>query len=316
MTRSKPIAVLTAAVLLAALVAACGSDDGEGSGKPTVTATTGILADITERVAGPDAEVEQLIPDGAGTHDFQLSARDRAGVEDSVLLVSVGAELEQGIPVEEIDVEGFVLADHVEGLMPFEEAGAHEGEHAEEEHSEGEEEHEHGTVDPHVWMDPSRVADALPALAEALAEADPAHAQGYRDRAEAYAAELQALDRELARTLSAIPPANRELVTSHDAMGYFADRYGFEVVATPFPASGAEAEASAARIHEVEEVIRETGVPTVYAEEEDDAEVLSLIAGETGVQIDESLLVESPGSAGTYVEMLRKDAQILLAGLR
>jgi hypothetical protein len=63
-------------------------------------------------------------------------------------------------------------------------------------------------------------------------------------------------------------------------------------------------------------VIRETGVPTVYAEEEDDPEVLSLIAGETGVEIDEGLLVESPGSAGTYVEMLRNDAQMLLTGLR
>jgi ABC-type Zn uptake system ZnuABC Zn-binding protein ZnuA len=328
----KTIAAALAACLLAALVAACGSSEDDGSGRPTVTATTAVLADITEQVAGEDAQVEQLIPDSAGPHDFQLSAQDRAGIEDSVLLVSNGAELEQGIPVDEVEIAKFALADHVEGLLPLEDAGAHEEEEhgAEEaEHAEGEEEHAgeegehaeeeehgHGTVDPHVWMDPTRVAGALPALAEALAEADPDNAEGYRARATKFGNELTALDAEIQAQLEAIPPANRELVTSHDALGYFADRYGFEVVATPFPASGAEAEASAGRIDEVEQAIRRTGVPTVFAEEGDDPEVLSLIAGETGVKIDEGLLVEAPGSAGTYVEMLRNDAQIVLSGLR
>jgi ABC-type Zn uptake system ZnuABC Zn-binding protein ZnuA len=232
-----------------------------------------------------------------------------------------GANLEEGIPVDEIDLPKFVLADNVEGLLPFEEAGAHAHEEGEEEHAAEEEEHaaeeerEHGTVDPHVWMDPSRVAGALPALGEALAEADPDHAPAYRERAAAYADALTALDAELEQTLAAVPPDNRELVTSHDALGYFADRYDLDVIATPFPASGAEAEPSAGRVHEVEEAIRSAGVPTVFAEAEDDPEVLELIADDTGVAVDTDLFVESPGSTGSYVEMLRHDAGLIAQGL-
>jgi ABC-type Zn uptake system ZnuABC Zn-binding protein ZnuA len=293
--------------------AGCGSDDDQSG--PTVAATTGIWADVTEQVAGGDASVEQVIPDGSSPHEFQLSAEDRATIEDSLLLVYNGADLEAGVPVDEIDVPKFAVADHAGDLLPFEEAREHAaGEEAEEEHA-ADEEHEHGSLDPHVWMDPSRVAAVVPALADALAEEDPDHADGYRSRAQSYAAELQELDSEIEQQIGSIPPQNRKLVTSHDAMGYFADRYGFEVVATPFPASGPEAEASAQTIDEVEQAIRSSGVPTVFAQETDDPEVLERIAGETGVGIEEHLLVEAPGEAGSYVEMLRQDADLLRDGL-
>jgi ABC-type Zn uptake system ZnuABC Zn-binding protein ZnuA len=233
-----------------------------------------------------------VIPDATSPHDFQLSAEDRATIEDSLLLVYNGAELEAGIPVDEIDVSKFAVVDHVGELLPFDDG-----------------------LDPHVWMDPSRVAAALPALADALAEADPDHADGYRSRAETYAAELRALDAEIEQAVAQIPPQNRKLVTSHDAMGYFADRYGLEVLATPFPASGPEAEPSAQTIKEVEDAIRSSGVPTIFAQETDDPEVLERIAGETGVEVEGNLLVEAPGEAGSYVEMLRQDAELLRNGL-
>jgi ABC-type Zn uptake system ZnuABC Zn-binding protein ZnuA len=309
--------ILAFLILLFVAAAGCGSDD-DGSSGPTVTASTGIWADVTERVAGNDATVEQVIPDAASPHDFQLSAEDRASIEDSLLLVVNGAGLEAGIPIDEIDVPKFAVADHVREPLPFEEAGEHaEEEHArdDQEHGEGEEGHEHGGTDPHVWMDPSRVAAALPAFADALSAADPDHADGYRSRAEVYAEELSELDAEIERELALIPPENRKLVTSHDAMGYFADRYGLEVLATPFPASGPEAEPSAQTIKEVEDAIRTSGVPTIFAQETDDPEVLELIAAETGVAVEENLLVEAPGEAGTYFEMLRQDAALLRSRL-
>jgi ABC-type Zn uptake system ZnuABC Zn-binding protein ZnuA len=258
-----------------------------------------------------------VIPDGSTPHDFELSAEDRAEIEDSILLVHNGAGLEAGVPIDEIDIPKYALSENVGELLPFEEAGEHaaEEEHAEgeadEEHADEEQEHEHGASDPHVWMDPTRVAAALPTLADALAEADPEHAEAYRNRAADYAKELAALDAELRQSLRSLSPDRRELVTSHDALGYFADRYGFTVIATPFPASGVEAEASAARIREVTDAIREAGVPAVFAEEEDDPEVLELIAEDAGVEIVDGLLVESPGSAGNYEEMLRRDAELV-----
>lgn len=294
-----PFAFALALLATAAVVATgCGSDDDD-SGRPSVAATTGLLADVTEQLAGDDIEVVQVIPDSSSPHDFQLSAQDRAEIEDADLLVHNGASLEEGIPVDEIDVPQYALTDNVGELLPLEEG----------------EEDDQGGEDPHVWMDPSRTAQALPALADALAEADPDNADAYRKRADAYADELNAVDAEVEQTLAAIPDSDRELVTSHDALGYFADRYGFTVVATPFSASGPDAEASAEAIQEVEDAIAESGVPTVFAEEDDDPEVLRLIADRAGVEIIEDLHVEAPGSAESYLEMLRRNGELIATGL-
>jgi zinc/manganese transport system substrate-binding protein len=301
MKRAIPIILITAV----AAIAGCGSSNG--SDGPTIAATTGIWADVTAQVAGPDATVDQVIPNGTSPHEFQLSAKDRAQIENSLLLVYNGADLEAGIPIDEIDVPKFAVADHVGPLEHFRPAGSQE-------HPTGEEEEEGGD-DPHVWMDPTRVAAALPALADALAEADPDHAAGYRARARAYAGKLQALDAEMRTTLDAVPPPDRKLVTSHDALGYFADHFGFQVIATPFPATGPEAEASAETVSEVEDAIRDSRVPTVFAQETDNPEVLEGIADRTGVHIEKDLPVEAPGDAGTYIGMLRRDAQLIAAGL-
>ncbi|HZA58787.1 MAG TPA: metal ABC transporter substrate-binding protein [Solirubrobacterales bacterium] len=294
------------AAIAAVLAAGCGSDD-DGNPGPRISATTGVAADIARQIAGPDAQVEQVIPDSASPHDFSLSAQDRAELEDSALLVSNGADLETGIPFEDVDVPEFAFADHAGELLAF--GGSGEEDHAEEE------EGDHGDDDPHLWMDPTRVAEAVPALGEAMAEADPDHAAGYRARANDYVAQLGGLDAEVERTLAAVPQGDRMLVTSHDALAYFADRYGFQVVATAFPASGPEAEASAASIQETEEAIAASGVPAVFAEETDDPQVLEQISERTGVEIVGGLLVETPGEAGSYVEMMRRDAELIAGAL-
>jgi zinc/manganese transport system substrate-binding protein len=304
-----PIAALAACASLAIGLAACGDDDS-GSGATEVVATTGILADITEQVAGGDAEVVQLIPDSADPHSFSLSAEDRQTLEEASLVVANGAGLEAGVPVDEAEAT-WTLTDHVGSLLPFEEEHAEE---SEEEHAEegGEEEH---SEDPHVWMDPTNVAAALPSLAEALGQADPAHADDYAERADEYAKSLRSLDRTMRRALGEVPDDNRELVTSHDSLSYFADRYGFEVIATAFPATGAEAEASAEDLAAVEDAVRASGVPAIFAQEGDDPEALNLVASNTGVELNYDLLVEAPGSAGTYEEMLRRDADLIAQSL-
>jgi len=292
---------------LALLGAACGSGSPD-SGKPTIVATTGIAAELAEKVAGPDAEVELLVPETASPHDFQLSAADRQLLEEADLVIAVGSGLEASVPLEEVGAPTWALTEHAGKLLPFAEAGAHDDEHT------GEDAERAGT-DPHVWMDPSRAARALPSLATALADVAPGAAARYRRRASTYTAELRRLDRELRRTLGTVPAANRELVTSHDSLGYLAARYGFEVVATAFPPTGPEAEASAARLQEVEEAIAEHDVPSVFAQQEDDPDTLRLIAEQAGVEVEDGLLVEAPGAAGSYVEMLRTDAKLIAEAL-
>jgi zinc/manganese transport system substrate-binding protein len=300
-----------ALVCASAGLATCGDDDEPG-GQAEIVATTGILADVVAELAGDDAEVVQLIPDSADPHSFALSAEDRQSLEEAGLVVANGAGLEAGVPVDEADTS-WTLTENAGELLPFTE------EHAEEEHAEeeaasegGEEEH---SSDPHVWMDPTKVAEALPSLAEALGAADPEHAEAYSERASDYARRLRALDREIRAALETVPDDDRELVTSHDSLGYFADRYGFEVLATAFPATGAEAEASAASLAEVEEAVRDSGVPAIFAQEGDDPEAMNLVASNTGVELNYDLLVEAPGAAGTYEEMLRRDAELIAQSL-
>jgi zinc/manganese transport system substrate-binding protein len=286
--------IIVAAALLPAGVgiSACGGSGSDGG--QTIAATTGITADLAERVAGPDADVEQIVPDGASPHDYELSAHDRQKLEEADVVVANGAGLEAGIPLDEVDAPSWTLTNHAGELSPFEEGGD----------------------DPHVWMDPTRVADALPSLANALADADPDHSNAYRERAREYATELRDLDREMARMLDTVPPSDRGLVTSHDSLGYLADRYGYEIAATAFPSTGAEAEASAEQIHAVEDAVRASGVPAIFAQEGDDPETLRLVGEETGVEVEYGLLVESPSSAGSYEEMLRRDAELIADSLR
>jgi ABC-type Zn uptake system ZnuABC Zn-binding protein ZnuA len=232
--------------------------------------------------------VTQIVPDGASPHDFELSAQDRQALEEADLVVANGSGLEAGIPLDEVDTPTWELTEHADTLGD----------------------------DPHVWMDPTRVAAAADSLADELAEADPGHAERYRANARQYGRQLRALDREIADAVATVPPAERELVTSHDSLAYFADRYGFDVAATAFPATGAEAGASAAQLDDVERAVRDTGVPAVFAQEGDDAEALRLVAEETGAEVEYGLLVESPGAAGSYEEMLRRDAELIADSLR
>jgi zinc/manganese transport system substrate-binding protein len=310
----RALPVLSALLLLAGCGAGEAAEDG-----PRVVATTGVAADIAARVAGEDAGVSQLVPDASSPHGYALSARQQQELAESDLLVMFDPSLEQGLPIEAAE-RRFVIADHVGPLLPFAgEPGHHERDDDGDGHGDddgdghGDDDgdgHDHGSGgaesrDPHVWMDPMRVRRALPALARELAGVDPAGAEGYRRRAAGLAAELERLDAELERDLAAIPPARRKLVSSHDLLGYFADRYDFEVVGAAFgPAP--EAEASAARVAGLIDQVETAGVPAVFAQQGDDPKVLRQVADAAGVEVVDDLLVEGLGEqAGSYVEMLR-----------
>jgi ABC-type Zn uptake system ZnuABC Zn-binding protein ZnuA len=273
--------ILICFVVALALLVGCGGDAYEA--RVEVIATTTIAADITARVAGPDARVDPLLSGSASPHDYGASAKDRARLEDADLVVAWGAGLEQGLPLGELEREPFELAD--------------------------------GERDPHIWMDPRRVARSLPELAEALAEADPDHAAGYRRRAGAYARELEAFDRGLRRTLATIPADRRKLVTSHDSLGHFARAYRFSLLGA---ASGLapESEPSAERVASLIERVEHDDVPAVFAEASEDPGVIEQIAREAGVPLVDDLLIEGfGGDVASYEGMLRHDAERIAAAL-
>jgi zinc/manganese transport system substrate-binding protein len=292
----RTLPVLLAALALAALVPACGDGAvGEtGTTGPKIVATTGIAADIAAAVAGPEAGVVQLVPDGAEPHSYAPSAREQRDLEDADLLVYFSPALEQGLPLDGA-AEQFEIAAHV-GDVRRESDG--------------------GVADPHVWLDPTLVSAALPELAATLAELDPDGAAGYERRGREYAAELEDLDAELQAVAETVPTANRKLVTSHELLGYFADRYDYEFIGAPFGTSP-EAGAGASSIADLIDAVEDDRVPAVFAQRGDDPEVLRRVADEAGVTVVDDLLVESLGpEADTYPEMMRLTAGRIAEALR
>lgn len=314
-------AALIAPLIGVLVLAGCGGESGDPTEEVKVVASTGVVADILEAVAGPDAEVVQIIPDGASPHSYAASAQDRREIAEATLAVFVADSLEEGLPLEDSE-RSFELAEHIDA-DPADGKDDHqddEHDHGDEKHGDeepqGEDEHghSHDGEDPHIWLDPTKVAATLPELADALAEADPDSGDAYRERAGEFAAELRALDRDLADVVDELPEERRKLVTSHDAFGHFADRYDFEVVGAAF-GTVPESEASARRVADLVDAIEAEAVPAVFAQEGDDPEVLRQIADEAGVEVIDDLRVSSPGENGSYAEMLRFTTERIVGAL-
>jgi ABC-type Zn uptake system ZnuABC Zn-binding protein ZnuA len=300
MKLSGPLPALALLATVVVLAAGCGGDEsGDGEGLE-IAATTGIGADIVRHLTGDVAEVTQIVPDGSSPHSYAPSAKEQAEIDDADLVVQFSPSLEQALPLEGAR-NIFSFDDHVRSVRDFaeQEVGAAEA----------------GEEDPHVWMDPTEIASALPALAAELGRLDPPHRADYERNARRYDAQLHELDATLRREANGVPPANRELVTSHDVLGYFADRYGYEVIGTAFGPSP-EAELGASTFGDLVDTVETSGVPAVFAGEGDDPAVLDRVADETGVTVVDDLQLESlSDEAPTYTDLLQQAGAKISAAL-
>ena len=209
--------------------------------------------------------------------------------------------------------------DHDEGEGHDEDEGEHDhDEHGEGEDEGGEHEHDHGSEDPHFWMDPLRVAKAALHIADELNKIAPS--PSWAERAEAYAASLEELDAEIRDLLSSIPEENRKLITNHDAFGYFAARYGFEVVGTVIPGGSTLAEPSSADMAALVDAIVDEGVRAIFAETIEPSILAEAVAAEVGASVEVVELYSGslgePGTdAGTLIGMLRLNAERIAEAL-
>jgi ABC-type Zn uptake system ZnuABC Zn-binding protein ZnuA len=177
---------------------------------------------------------------------------------------------------------------------------------------------EGGETDPHVWMSPVLMQQVTDNVVAGLKQIDPAGASVYDANGVSYKKQLQELDAWAEQQLAAIPAERRKLITAHDALGYFAARYGFEVVGFILPTNEA-GETSAQALSELENKIRESGVPTIFGESDANPKFIEQVAQDTGVQV-ETLYVDSLGEkgseAGTYLDFFRTDVNRIVAGLK
>lgn len=313
--RSAVYIVYIVVLLGLALPLACGGGGDEGAGPggsetgnaaPRVVVSTGIIADLAARVAGPDARVEAVIPGSADIHSVQPPTAAARRIAEADLLLVNGYRLEEGLldlffQNRSGDVPIVVMAD---GLQPLDgPTSAIEGEAVAT--AEG---------DPHFWLDVAHAMHYVERIRDALAAVDPAHAAAYRERAEAYLDELRTLDDEVRTAILRIPAERRQLVVFHDAFSYFAQAYGLELAAAVLPASPSQ-QASARLIAEVTELVRERAIPTVYREPQFASTALDLIAEETGARVLVLYSAVFTGEVTSYQALMRANAAAIVDGL-
>ena len=207
-----------------------------------------------------------------------------------------------------------------EGHGHEEDAHGHEEEgHDDEEMGHDDHGHAHGAEDPHVWFDPHRVAEALPVLAQALTTHAGLDAAAVDACAASYRAELEAVDAEIAAKVGQLPAESRKLVTNHDALGYYAARYGFEVIGTVIPSLSSLAEANPAGLEELAGLIEHEGIKAIFAETQhsgDEIEALAARLGDVDVITLYTGSLGPPGSgAETYVGYLRTNTDLIVDSL-
>ena len=301
---------------LALAATACGGDDdtaaGAGSARPHLVVTTSVLGDVVENLVGDLADVEVVMPAGSSPHEFQASPRQVAAMREADAMIVNGGGFEEGLgdAIEAAEADGvatYAAIDAVETLT-FSQGDAHDEGEAEQE------EHGTGSIDPHFFTDPRRVATAAQAIADFLADEVPAlGTDELGTQAAAYVDELTALDAEMEETLAAVPADRRKLVTNHEVFGYFAQRYGFEVIGAVIPTGTTQAAPSAGDLDELAHTIEEAGVPAIFAETSSPTRLADSLADEVGEVEVVELYTESlgaDGSAGdTYAGMMRSDAE-------
>jgi ABC-type Zn uptake system ZnuABC Zn-binding protein ZnuA/ABC-type Mn2+/Zn2+ transport system permease subunit len=324
-------AVAAALGALALLAAGCGSESSGENGQVKVVATTTQVADFVREVGGEAVEVTQILQPNSDPHDYEPRPSDVESVADAELVFVSGRGLDDWAEELVSDSGGDAQIVNLGAMGPIRLAGEghdheHEEDHAEEsphdEHS-GEVGHEHegedeSELDPHWWHDPRNVAAAVPGIENALAVADPSRKAEFIRNADAYVAEVKALDAGIAKCIDSVPPSQRKLVTDHDAFGYSANRYGIEVVGAVIPSQTTQAQASAKDLSELAKTIEAENVKAVFPESSLSAKVAEAIARQTGASADYTLYGDTLGPEGsggeTYVQMEEANADAMVRG--
>jgi zinc/manganese transport system substrate-binding protein len=276
------------------LVTACSSSDATpetNSQLPTVVVTYSVLGNIVEQLVGDLATVTVLIPDGQDPHEFEPSAKDIESLNNANIVVSNGLDFEEGLEETLVNAQAdgvnvFMVADHVTVREVDEPT------------------HNHSAFDPHVWLSPGAMLEMLPELSEAIGAAIGADLGAQRTALEST---LAALDSEIKQIMSGF---TCELVSGHDEMGYFADRYGCEVIGAVIPSLSTTSEASAGELADLKAEVEARGVAAIFTGLGTSPDVAEQLASELGVKAV-TLSTHFLDGAANYQEfMLRMVNQI------
>jgi zinc/manganese transport system substrate-binding protein len=291
-------------VCLTGLLPACSSSQPETSARPNIVVTYSVLGSVVADLVGDAAYVTILIPDGQDPHDFQPSARDIEAINNADLVVSNGLDFEEGLEdvlASAIDsgVSVYMIGEYITVREPDEDL-------AKEDHAE--EGHAHGAGDPHLWLSPMSFAQALPALTAAINKAT-----GLSIDETAALDQLTLLDSEIKEVISSV--SSCVLVSGHDEMGYFADRYGCTVIGAIIPSFSTTSEATAKQIADLKVLAASNNVKAVFTGLGTPAEVSEQLASELGIAAV-SLSTHYLNGAANYREFMLNLANQIAEALR
>jgi ABC-type Zn uptake system ZnuABC Zn-binding protein ZnuA len=261
-------------------------------------ATTTQVADLVRNVAGDRVEVHGLVRQAADPHDYEPRPSDARAVAEATIVFRSGGEVDEwlddvlanagaGVPsVNLIDAVRTIETD--------------------------------GEADPHWWQDPRNGLLAVRAIRDALVDADPEGRAAYVRNAAAYAERLRALDRSIAACVERVPPARRKLVTTHDAFGYFAERYGIEVIGALIPSLSTQAQPSAKDTLELVEQIEREGARAIFPESALNPKLEEAVAREADAKVGHALWADTLGPEGSdgdsYLAALASDTAAMVEG--
>jgi len=265
-------------------------DSAPHQDRPKVVTTILPLYCFASAVAGELAQVDNLLPENASGHDYQLSAQDGRKLSNADIVITTGLGLEDEFLARRLKAPAVKAAAGIDPIRG----------HVHEDHRHGDD------ANPHFWLDPVLAAHAVTNILRALQKADPQNADGCARNAAAYVARLHKLDQEIATALA--PYRGRTLVTSHDAFPYFARRYGLQIAGVVQEV--AEVEPTARHLSELRALIRDKKIGVIFMETGGDARRVKQLAADLGVKIATLDPLESgPHSPTAYEEGMRRNAE-------
>ena len=296
----------------------------------TVLATTPMIGEFVKKVAGDNIELNILMPYAADPHTFEPSPQDVKKIEDADLVFYTGLKyesvnllklLQNSVKSQELLIEVAARINPIE----FKEEGHddHDDHGDEDKHDDhddhGDEDghagHDHGIYDPHFWFDPTRVALAVGEIRNELIKLDPDNKDAYESAATSYIAELTALDVQVEALIQTVPSNDRQIVTTHESLGYLEARYGLSVLVAIIPSVTSEDDVTPRQLVSVIEEVKEQKVKVIFLEAESPTKSSEIVAQETGATLVSGLWVETLQENQSYIDFINSNVNLIVENL-
>lgn len=290
-------------LVMGLLLGACTPSAPRESDKPRVVSTSTILTDLTQEVGGDEIELTGILPPGSDPHVYEPVPADTVAFERADLILYNGFNLEPGL-IRMMNAAGLraekLAVGEVVTPLQLEKEGVR-------------------VPDPHVWGDVRNAIAMTRAIQAGLTRVAPEDQAEFARNADALVRELEALHAWIQQQIATIPPAQRRLITTHDAFQYFANAYGLEVMGTLIGIS-TEEQPSAQRVQKLVEAVKSARVPAIFAETTINPRLITTVAEEAGVKLAPKPLysdsIGAPGSnAATYVDMMVANTTTIVEAL-